>query len=186
LRKIKLNIHASVGNISEDRSKRYTLSLSRDTVFYFQNKKIAQQKRVEIEKYYTNHILLLNDLFVQAFSNYRYYVFTLKPYEIAFMKETFNDIEKHFDKALKPTDSPNSNYFKFGALQFIYDGLSSINSFLSQKSRVKQDHVMSSKCEATDLHILSLKEMSQKFNQKFSKTYSYESTLQVIHLKNHA
>lgn len=186
MRSVKLNITNSVGHKHDDSQTKYCISLSRDTIFYFSSLRDANKKRVEIEEYYTNHLYLINDIVVNTYSNYRHYIFLIKPFEIRFIKELFKEIDNCFDKVLKPVSTENSNYFKFNAIQSIYDCLTQVNGFLSTKALTKQDMAMKLKAKACEFNLMSLKELSQNYNKKLQKIYTNESTLKIIHTKRHA
>tara|TARA_B110001452_G_scaffold230527_1_gene206957 strand:+ start:362 stop:922 length:561 start_codon:yes stop_codon:yes gene_type:complete len=186
LRSVKLNITNSVGHNQDVAETKYCISLSRDTIFYFASLRDANKKRVHIEEYYTNHLYLINDLVVNTYSNYRHYIFLLKPFEIRFIKELFKEIDNCFDKVLKSVSTENSNYFKFNAIQSIYDCLSQVNGFLSTKALTKKDNAMKLKTKANEFNLMSLKELAQNYNQKLQKIYTHESALKIVHSKRHA
>ena len=186
MRSVKLNITNSVGYKHDVAETKYCISLSSDTVFYFPSLKDANKKRVEIEEYYTNHLYLINDLVLNTYSNYRHYLFLIKPFEIRFMKQLFKEIDNSFEKVLKSISTENSNYFKFNAIQSIYDCLSQVNGFLSTKALTKKDQAMKLKSKASEFNLMALKELSQNYNKKLQKIYTHESSLKIVHSKRHA
>ena len=128
----------------------------------------------------------MNDLVLNVYSNFRHYFFLLKPFEHRFLKELFKEIDNNFEKVLKSSSTENSNHFKFIAIQSIYDCLSQINGFLSTKALTKQDNAMKLKTKASEINMMSLKEMTENHNKNLLKIYSHESTLKIVHSKKHA
>ena len=186
MRSFKLQVSKSVGNKQDVSATRYVISLDRDIHFYFSNKKNAEVFRVKLEKFYTNYCYLINDLYITTIQNFRFYFFELKPFELRLIKEYQKEIDNNFDYLLSQAKTTNSNYFKYGRFISIFDSMSSINAFLSNKARIKQDRNMERKCKSFELHLLEIRNSSSEFNEEHLNIHTYDSTLEIIHDKRHA
>ena len=186
MRSFKVQIAKSVGSLQNELATKHVLYLDREYNFYFSSEKKANVFRVKLEKYYTNYCYLINDLYITTISNYRHYFFELKPFELKLIKEYISDIDKSFDYILSPIKTQNSNVFKYSRFQEIFNNLSSINAFLSNQAKIKQDRNFQRKCDAFELHLIEIKQSAKTFNEKHIKIYTYDSTLEIIHDKRHA
>jgi len=186
MRSFKFQVSKSVGSLEDASATKYVIYLERDYCFYFSNKEKANTFRVKLEKYYTNYCYLINDLYITTMSNYRHYFFELKPFELRLIKEYISQIDKSFDYILSPIKTDNSNVFKYARFQEIFNNLSSVNAFLSNQAKIKQDRSMKRKCEAFELHLLEMRQSAKSFNEEQLKIHTYDSTLEVIHDKRHA
>ena len=161
----------------------YYIALSRNETFYFTNYRQASKFKTQLETFYTQHIILLNEFMFKTYGLYRHYYLSLNSAQISAINDLFDKLNFNFDYITSDLITTNSNHFKYNRFESIYDSMYTICSYMLKKSVRLKDTNQKFRIKAIQSHLFYIKDQSKSFNEKYLKLYFNDKSVKVLKME---
>ena len=159
----------------------YYIALSRNETFYFTNYRQASKFKTQLETFYTQHIILLNEFMFKIYGLYRYYYLSLNSAQISAINDLFDNL--NFNYITSDLFNTNSNHFKYNRFESVYDSMHTICSYMHKKAARLKDTNLGFRIKAIQSHLFYIKDQSIFFNEKYLKLYFNDKTVKVVKME---
>lgn len=161
----------------------YYIALSRDEIFQFTNYRQASKFKTQLETFYTQHIILLNEFMCKIYGLYRHYYLSLNSAQISAINDLFDNLNFNFDYITSDLITTNSNHFKYNRFESIYDSMNTICSYMLKKSVRLKDTNQKFRIKAMRSQLFYIKDQSLSFNEKYLKLYFSDKPVKVVKME---
>ena len=161
----------------------YYIALSRNETFYFTNYRQASKFKTQLETFYTQHIILLNEFMFKTYGLYRHYYLSLNSAQISAINDLFDKLNFNFDYITSDLITTNSNHFKYNRFESIYYSMYTICSYMLKKAVRLKDTNQKFRIKAIQSHLFYIKDQSTSFNEKYLKLYFNDKSVKVLKME---
>ena len=161
----------------------YYIALSRDEIFHFTNYRQALKFKTQLETFYTQHIILLNEFMCKIYELYRHYYLSLNSAQISAINDLFDNLNFNLDYITSDLITTNSNHFKYNRFESIYDSMYTICSYMHKKAVRLKDTNQKFRIKAIQSHLFYIKDQSISFNEKYLKLCLNDKPVKVLKME---